>query len=564
MIPKIVLKKAAAERLVGGENLDAFLTKIYLNRGITNVNELDYRLENLSHFSAFSQMPKALERIYQNIIKNEHIVIVGDFDVDGATSVAILVKALALFNFRNVSYIVPDRFQDGYGLSDKIIERISGTNLIITVDNGISSLAAIELAKKKGIDVIVTDHHEPPKVLPQAWAILDPKVEKISSLENLAGVGVCFYLVMALRRFLKEKNWFAKEEKIPNIADLLDLVALGTIADVVPMDYNNRILVANGLKRLKKNNSSVNLFLNQSSPFLDYTDIAFKVAPKLNAAGRLANMTCGVSFLLETDYPKMLAKKEGLETLNGQRKAIENRMLLEAQAALPKKVDNAICFFNPNWHLGVIGILAAKLVDSLEVPVIVFTRSATGILKGSGRSVPEINLKEVLDAIAEKEPDIFLSYGGHKSAAGISLKEENYAVFCKLFAQSTPPKKQDRIYEIDMEPTSSDLVLETAIKLKNVAVFGEKFPKPIFGGYFTIIDKQIVGGKHLKLKMFLANTTKEFSGIFFNVPKNIIQMSQLKAQVYIIYELDINEFLGKEWQIILNILNIFDNIQRLF
>ena len=432
-------------------DIHPLLKKLYLQRGVTSLDDLQLELANLLPFSDLSNINLAVDLLVDALQAKKHIVIIGDFDTDGATSTTLAVKALELMGATKVSFLVPNRFEYGYGLTPEIV-RLSQKlkpDLLITVDNGISSIAGVEQAKAFGYQVLITDHHLPAEQLPAADAIVNPNLvgDKFAS-KNLAGVGVIFYVMLALRAKLRELNWFSQKELAePNMAQFLDLVALGTVADVVPLDKNNRILVRQGLRYIQSGRARVGIqaLLQQagrSAERLTASDLGFAIAPRLNAAGRLDDMSIGIGCLLREDFNEALKIAELLDQFNQERRSIENEMKQQAFKALDDlhleqqtTITDGICLYDPAWHQGVIGILAARVKEAYHRPVIAFAPVNNEELKGSGRSIPGLHMRDLLDTMASRWPGLIEKFGGHAMAAGLSLHKNKFAEFAEKFPQ---------------------------------------------------------------------------------------------------------------------------------
>lgn len=542
------------------QGLSPIMAKIYAQRGINTTKELDYSLKELLPVNMLKNIMLAVKILEQAIINNQKITIVGDYDCDGATATAVAIKSLKMFGAKNVSYFVPDRQKDGYGLSKKIVERLNKENkpdLIITVDNGITSFEGVEFANELGIKVLITDHHLAMEKLPNACCIVNPNQpgDNFGS-KNLAGVGVIFYVMLTLKVYLERKEYFKKNNLVvPQMTKLLDLVALGTVADCVVLDKNNRILVNNGLKQMREGNMQLGLkelFL-QSDIYefskITINDLGFKIAPKINACGRLDNMRLGIDCLIETDDFITGRNAQILTQINDERKQMVNSMKQQAIEYIEKidfknKNHYSICVFNPDWHEGVVGIIASQLKEKYMVPTLVFTKSNNSdIIKASGRSISQIHLKDSLDLLAQKAPNMIVSFGGHAMAAGISIYKKDFEEFSKLFEQIIFQQMQikplNQEIQIDGELTNEELNLENAFFCKN-SIWGQSFPYPAFKGEFEVIEQRIL--KDLHLKLTLKRDNKIFSAIQFFAPNLNIE----QAKIQIIYKLDVNEYMGNK------------------
>ena len=538
------------------------LKRVYASRNIKSFEDLDYSLSSLIPFEQLSGINDAVVLLEEMLEKQKRILIVADFDADGATSCALAIRGLTAMGAKDVIYVVPNRFEHGYGLSPEIVDVALGydPDLIITVDNGISSIRGVEYARKNDVKVLITDHHLPGRELPNADVIINPQLadDKFPS-KNLAGVGVIFYILLALRAKLKERDWFKNNNiNYPNLANFLDLVALGTIADLVPLDKNNRTMVAHGLKLVKNNKSKpgINALLNQAGRQLNKltaSDLSFAVAPRLNAAGRLTDMSLGIECLLADDDDDAIEIAEKLNRLNIERRKIQDDMQEEALAELEKylqgtseEVPHSICIYNKDWHQGVVGILASKIKEKFNRPVIVFAKENQDTLKGSARSISGLHIKDVFDEIAKLHPEIILNFGGHAMAAGLTIKESQYENFSNIFdgvvSQCLSSDKLEDEYLTDGELSDEDFTLPLALAIQDAGPWGQSFPEPTFAGQFKILDKRIVGENHLKLKLKSKNNRTTLDAIAFNITDT--NWPPETDQVLSTYRLGINDFQG--------------------
>lgn len=557
---KIIVRRAI-EKTSFAENLHPLLKRIYAARGITSEEQLARTLDNLIPFSCLSEINKAIHYLEQALKQQQHIMIIGDFDADGATSTALAVSALQSFGAQHVSYLVPNRFEYGYGLTPEIVAVAQKKNpqLIITVDNGISSAAGVAYAKQLGMNVIITDHHLPGAQLPQADAIVNPnQITDEFPSKHLAGVGVIFYVMLALRSHLREINWFAQQNiSEPNMAQFLDLVALGTVADVVMLDKNNRILVQQGLQRIRagKIRPGMRALLEVAGRGLENltaSDLGFVVGPRLNAAGRLDDMSLGIECLLCENINQAREMAVQLDTLNRERQAIEIQMQQQAQQILNNlhfndKLPTGLCLYNENWHQGVIGILASRIKDQLHRPVIAFANVNEHELKGSARSVSGVHIRDVLAEIAARYPDLITKFGGHAMAAGLSLQKDLYTTFSQIFNEEIcrhldADQLQGKIHS-DGELTVDELSLEVAELLRDAGPWGQGFAEPIFDGIFNLLEQRIVGQRHLKMVLGLNANEKLLDAIAFNIDLKKWPNHRCE-KIFIAYRLDINEFRG--------------------
>ncbi|OCG19801.1 MULTISPECIES: single-stranded-DNA-specific exonuclease RecJ [unclassified Gilliamella] len=546
------------------EDIPLLLQRIYALRGVTSMQELDYTTRNLCHYDKLEGIEKAVEILYLAMKNNEQIMIVGDFDTDGATSTALTVKALKNMGCRFVDYIIPDRFDDGYGLSVSVVKKAISqkARLIITVDNGISAVDAVEFAKQSNLSVIITDHHLCPERLPNADAIINPNLPNcVFPSKHLAGVGVAFYFIMALRAKLRQENWFVDNNLIEyNLANLLDLVALGTIADVVKLDHNNRILVHQGVNRIRAGYSCEGikalLHIAKKDPTsFTSTDLAFYIAPRLNAAGRMDNMALGVQLLLCDNYDSAISKATDLDNLNNDRKIIEQTMHKEALSFIQKiekqntSIPNSLVFYHPEWHQGIIGILSTRLKDKYYRPVISFASTQDGFLKGSGRSIQGVHLRDLIDELSQQQPNLIVSFGGHAMAVGLTIREEDLerfkSSFITLLDMRLKPELLEPIIETDGEIDSQYFTYEIAKQLKESGPWGEGFCTPTFDGEFIIHQQRLLAEKHLKLVLEPQNGGPLIEGVFFNVNRQEWPDKTIK-KVKIVYHLDVDEFRGNQ------------------
>jgi len=546
------------------ENLSPLLNKIYLARNITSKDELDYGLKYLPSPLAMKGMKTAVSLLAEHLKADLKILIIGDFDADGATSTALMMKGLRTMGAKQVNFLIPDRFKFGYGLTPEIVEVAAqqDPDLIITVDNGIASIDGVAAAKAKGIRVLVTDHHLAGDELPDADSIINPNQPGDEfPTKNIAGVGVAFYLLLALRSRLRDDNWFSEQKlAVPNLAELLDLVALGTVADVVPMDHVNRILVKQGLARINSGQACPGILAlidvaNRKPGSLAAADLGFSLAPRLNAAGRIENMSIGIECLLADDSETAHQIAVRLDEINLERRAIEGEMKQQAlhdlkkiNLSADKDLPVGLCIFDQSWHQGVIGILAARIKERFYRPVIAFAPAGAELegLKGSARSIPGLHIRDVLDAVATRHPGLITKFGGHAMAAGLSLPTDSYDTFSHAFNEEVERQLGDMALEklllTDGELTAADLDITTAISLRQAGPWGQHFPEPLFEGEFDVIERRIVGKHHLKLQ--LACGSIPVDAIMFNIREGDEAMARGKVRV--VYKLDVNEFRGRK------------------
>ena len=529
--------------------LPALLARIYAARGISSTRQLDTGLAQLLPFTQLKNAEKMACLLADAIAANKQLLIVADYDADGATACAVGLRGLRSLGAR-VDFIVPNRFEYGYGLTPEIVRlaALSKPDIIVTVDNGIASVEGVAEAKKLGIEVLVTDHHLPGDSLPDALCIVNPNQPGCSfPSKNLAGVGVMFYVLLALRAELRKRDFFAEKPE-PNLGNLLDLVALGTVADVVKLDENNRILVQQGLLRMRSGRAcpginALLLIAKKSPEQASVYEMGFIVGPRLNAAGRLDDMGLGIQCLLTDDRVEADTIAAKLDALNKERRSIEADMQQAALISLENINPSdgySLALFDESWHQGVIGILASRLKEQFHRPVIAFARANNGELKGSGRSIPGLHLRDALDLVSKRHPHLILKFGGHAMAAGLSLLEDNFPEFQQAFetaAQSLlTPADLTKILETDGELTQPEFSVEMARSLEK-QVWGQGFPQPLFDGVFKVDSQRIVGEKHLKLK--LSSAAGAFEAIHF------FCADPMPASIRAVYSLSINEYNGK-------------------
>lgn len=535
------------------------LQRIYAARGVTCAQDIEYELKSLIPFTELLHIEKASEILSTALKQQKRIVIIGDYDADGATSTALAVKALRCFGVKQVDFIVPNRFEYGYGLTPEIVElaKQQQAELLITVDNGITSVDGVAAAKQAGMQVIITDHHLAGEQLPAADAIVNPnQPNDLFASKNLAGVGVCFYMMLALRAQLRAQGWFeAQAIAVPNMAQFLDLVALGTVADVVPLDKNNRILVEQGLKRIQAGRCSEGIkaiatVAKKDCRKMVASDFGFAIGPRLNAAGRLDDMTLGIDCLLTNNIVKARLIASQLDQLNQDRKQLEGDMREQAMKFMQKlrlderQLPDVICLYQPEWHQGVIGILAARIKERFHRPVIAFAQSNDHEIKGSARSIPGLHIRDVLEAVARQYPQMLHKYGGHAMAAGLSLNTADFDVFNQAVNIVVKDFLDDDIFKnvvySDGLLHDDDLTLQLANALRQAGPWGQNFPEPVFDGEFNVLDQRLVGEKHLKLSLQSAGE-KVIDAIAFNV--DLKQWPNQRCQrLHCVYRLDVNEF----------------------
>ncbi|ASO09248.1 single-stranded-DNA-specific exonuclease RecJ [Salmonella enterica] len=552
-------------------DLPPLLRRLYASRGVRSARELERSVKGMLPWQQLSGIDNAVEILYNAFREGIRIIVVGDFDADGATSTALSVLGMRALGCDNISYLVPNRFEDGYGLSPEVVDQAKarGAQLIVTVDNGISSHAGVAHAKTLGIPVIVTDHHLPGDTLPDADAIINPNLRDCEfPSKSLAGVGVAFYLMLALRTFLRDKGWFDERGIAPpNLAELLDLVALGTVADVVPLDANNRILTWQGLSRIRagKCRPGIKALLeisNRDPQQLAASDLGFALGPRLNAAGRLDDMSVGVALLLCDNLGEARVLASELDALNQTRKEIEQGMQAEALILCEKlersseTLPGGLAMYHPEWHQGVVGILASRIKERFHRPVIAFAPAGDGMLKGSGRSIQGLHMRDALERLDTLYPDLMIKFGGHAMAAGLSLEEHKFEQFQQRFGELVtewldPALLQGEVIS-DGPLSAAEMSMEVAQLLRDAGPWGQMFPEPLFDGRFRLLQQRLVGERHLKVMVEPVGGGPLLDGIAFNIDTTCWPDNGVR-EVELAYKLDINEFRGnRSLQIIID------------
>ncbi|EAA8842756.1 single-stranded-DNA-specific exonuclease RecJ [Salmonella enterica] len=552
-------------------DLPPLLRRLYASRGVRSARELERSVKGMLPWQQLSGIDNAVEILYNAFREGIRIIVVGDFDADGATSTALSVLGMRALGCDNISYLVPNRFEDGYGLSPDVVDQAKarGAQLIVTVDNGISSHAGVAHAKTLGIPVIVTDHHLPGDTLPDADAIINPNLRDCEfPSKSLAGVGVAFYLMLALRTFLRDKGWFDERGIAPpNLAELLDLVALGTVADVVPLDANNRILTWQGLSRIRagKCRPGIKALLeisNRDPQQLAASDLGFALGPRLNAAGRLDDMSVGVALLLCDNLGEARVLASELDALNQTRKEIEQGMQAEALILCEKlersseTLPGGLAMYHPEWHQGVVGILASRIKERFHRPVIAFAPAGDGTLKGSGRSIQGLHMRDALERLDTLYPDLMIKFGGHAMAAGLSLEEHKFEQFQQRFGELVtewldPALLQGEVIS-DGPLSAAEMSMEVAQLLRDAGPWGQMFPEPLFDGRFRLLQQRLVGERHLKVMVEPVGGGPLLDGIAFNIDTTCWPDNGVR-EVELAYKLDINEFRGnRSLQIIID------------
>lgn len=544
------------------DSLPPLLRRLYASRGVKSDRDLERSVKGMLPWQQLTGIDEAVTHLYNAMREGLRIIVVGDFDADGATSTALSVLALRSLGCDNLSYLVPNRFDDGYGLSPEVVDQAHarGAQLILTVDNGISSHAGVARAHELGIPVVVTDHHLPGDTLPEAEAIVNPNLRDCDfPSKSLAGVGVAFYLMLALRAFLRDNGWFeARGIAMPNLAELLDLVALGTVADVVPLDANNRILTWQGLSRIRAGRCRPGIkalleIANREAHKLAASDLGFALGPRLNAAGRLDDMSVGVALLLCDNLGEARQLASDLDALNQTRKEIEQGMQAEALTLCEQlersseTLPGGLAMYHPEWHQGVVGILASRIKERFHRPVIAFAPAGEGVLKGSGRSIQGLHMRDALERLDTLYPGMMLKFGGHAMAAGLTLEEANFDAFQQRFGDLVtewldPALLQGEILS-DGPLSAQEMTLEVAEMLREAGPWGQMFPEPMFDGEFRLLQQRLVGERHLKVMLEPVGGGPLLDGIAFNVDTAIWPDNGVR-QVKIAYKLDVNEFRG--------------------
>jgi single-stranded-DNA-specific exonuclease len=537
------------------------IRKIMAARGIKKADELTFDLAELPKPSEMLGMEAAVTLLIQALQQQWRVMIVADFDSDGATSCAVMMRGLRMMGLQQIDFIVPNRFVHGYGLTTELLSEIAAENqpdLLITVDNGIASLDGVALAKQRGMQVLITDHHLAAEQLPQADAIVNPnQPDDNFPSKMLAGVGVAFYVLLGLRQGLRDINWFELQKLAePRLVELLDLVALGTVADVVPLDRLNRTLVDLGLKRMRQGRACAGIrallqIAGKDLERLSAQDLGFAIAPRLNAAGRMEDMGLGIDTLVTDNFAMAQQAAQLLDQINLERRSVEQGMQLEALAMLEKLQLNetsqavAYCLYEESWHQGVIGLLASRIKEKLHRPVIVFAPGEPGEIKGSARSITGVHIRDVLVNVAAKYPDLILRFGGHAMAAGLTLKQNDFSLFEKAFRDAVQLAADPTVFEralySDGELSAQEMNMQLAEQLPVLAPWGQAFPEPQFHGQFVLQNYRHVGQQsdHLRLTIKL-DDGREITAMAFR--QTAPQWLQIGQKVGLHYRLDVNEF----------------------
>ncbi len=551
------------------DSIAPILKRIYINRGVTSLEQLQTAVRSLHSYQKMHGINDAVQLLFEAIQHNKRIIVVGDFDADGATSSALSVLALRMLGAHNVDYLVPNRFEDGYGLSPEVVDQAIeiGAEVIMTVDNGVSSIEGVRYAKQQGLKVLVTDHHLPGHELPDVDAMVNPNLQECAfPSKALAGVGVAFYLMMALCVHMRKNGWFEQQGMTePKLMELVDLVALGTVADVVPLDENNRILVHQGLQRIRAGKARPGIqalieVAKRDARRIVASDFGFALGPRINAAGRLDDMSFGVELLMSNNIHAARRMASELDGLNQTRKEIEEGMKQEAMAFCERlqfgensKLPHGLVLFQRDWHQGVIGILASRVKDKFHRPVIAFADGGEGSIKGSCRSIPGLHMRDTLDRIDTQNPGLIVKFGGHAMAAGLTILEKDFERFAKLFDEAVKNELDEAVLKgvivSDGELKPEEFSMHTAELLRSGGPWGQAFPEPLFDGEFKVLHQKLVGEKHLKLMLEPLHkghpTNIMIDGIAFNVDLRRWPDASVKT-VRLAYKLDINEFRGNQ------------------
>lgn len=560
MVDVIRRRAGAVSPALQSASVPNLIKRLYASRGVSHAEDIDIGLRQLLPPTQLAGVREAAELLADAIEGEARVVIVGDFDADGATSSALAVSVLRQMGLEEVSYLVPNRFEFGYGLSPEIVALAAERepDLIVTVDNGIASHAGVATAQGLGISVLVTDHHLPGSDLPAADVIVNPNQPGCAfPSKSLAGVGVMFYVLTALRAELRTRGWFETTgREMPNLGDALDLVALGTVADVVPLDRNNRILVAAGLERIRSGRARPGIealleVAGRNPSSITATDLGFILGPRLNAAGRLDDMSIGIECLLAENSFAARPLAQRLHDLNRERRDIEAGMQAEALTQLEhldvseEQKPFGLCLYDAGFHQGVVGILASRLRERYHRPTIVFADAGNGELKGSGRSIQGLHLRDVLDRVATTHTGLITKFGGHAMAAGLSIAAQDYSAFADAFDRATAEALNHRppepVIETDGLLAEHELTLSVAEGLQRYGPWGQHFPEPVFDGTFDVISQRLVAEKHLKL--VLAVNDAQFDAIAFNVDTAIWPNEAVKT-IAAVFKLDVNEYRG--------------------
>lgn len=561
MVTRKLQRRPLESQLIAG--VHPILARVYSNRGVERPEDVDYAIKGLEPAHQLKDIDKATARLMAALQQQQSIIVIGDYDADGATSTALAISGLRAMGFVHVDYLVPNRFDFGYGLTPEIVDVAAAKkpDLIITVDNGIASIDGARRAGVLGIDVLITDHHLPGEQLPAAVAIVNPNQQgDCFPSKNLAGVGVMFYLLMALRQHLRAAGWFVQQGMVePNLATFLDLVALGTVADVVPLDRNNRILVEQGLRRIRSGRALPGILALLRVARRDYqrlraNDLGFAIGPRLNAAGRLDDISLGIECLLTQNQAMADQYATELNALNQERRLIEADMQAQAIVYVDRLQLDAselpwgLALFQPDWHQGVVGLVASRIKDRVHRPVIAFAQADEGTLKGSARSIPGLHIRDALARVDSEQPGLIDKFGGHAMAAGLSLKKDRFAGFSEAFDQVVHSMlSRDQLSPVvhsDGGLDHTDLNVDVARVLANCGPWGQAFPEPLFDGEFRILHRKVLQEKHLKFSLAPVDGGRSVDAIIFNIEPD--EWPQDGEYFHIAYSLDVNAYQGME------------------
>lgn len=547
-------------------HLHPVIRRVLFARGVSSPDALQLELKDMLAPGLLSGIEAAANLLADAVTSGRSILVVGDFDADGATGTTVAVLALRWMGCGNVTFRVPNRFEFGYGLTVPLVDTLAAAppDVLLTVDAGIGSVQGVARARELGCQVIITDHHLPGQVMPQAHAIVNPNgADDSFPSKAMAGVGVVFYVAGMLRQVLRQRGWFSARRPEPRLAQLLDLVALGTVADLVPLDHNNRVLVRQGLERIRHGLARPGLLALLRVGKRDYrhasaADLGFAVAPRLNAAGRLEDMSIGIRCLLSDDREEAENLAAQLDELNQQRRGMQEQMQIEAMQQLRELIASlqkaqslpaAVCLFDDHWHQGIVGLLAARVKDAVHRPVIAFAPESAGSdwLKGSARSVKGLHIRDVLALVDSRAPGLMRAFGGHAMAAGLSLPRASLELFQQTLQQAVVSVLDGAHPEAELLTDGAlkpeEMGLELALQLQQFGPWGQRFPEPLFDGRFEIIEKRVVGGSHLRLKVRALGGREVLEAIAFNhTPEDLPAASPAR----LLYRLDINRWRGSE------------------
>ncbi len=562
---QVLIKQRTSDSSAKLNSVSSLIQRLYQSRGIQHDEECLTSMQYLLPPTSLMNADKAAMLLSDAIVEQKRMLIVGDFDADGATATAVAIRGLKLLGATSVEYLVPNRFKYGYGLTPEIVRDAVAfqPDILITVDNGISSLEGVAAARQHGWEVLITDHHLPGDAVPSANVIVNPnQFGDLFPSKALSGVGVMFYVLAATRQLLDQRGWFSQNKiNVPNLAQLLDLVALGTVADVVPLDWNNRILVEQGLRRIRAGKCAPGITAliqvsGRNQATLQAGDLGFAVAPRLNAAGRIEDMSIGIECLLTDDMSSASQFAQRLDSINVERRTIEQGMkesALEHVGALLEGLDQtslpySLCLYDESWHQGVIGILASRIKELVHRPVIAFAPDDERHLKGSARSITGLHIRDALDLVASRNPGLLSKFGGHAMAAGLSIETQSLDDFSTAFNEVVCELiDEDDLASVlwsDGELEAADISLETAKEIQQAGPWGQAFPEPVFEGEFVVIDRRVVGEKHLKLNLLSGAAVQPVSAIQFFYDEQ--DWPESCNHFYLAYKLTVNEYRGQE------------------